>query len=278
MNKNLSVQEIVKMSIDDQKKLLSNICSDDVFDVADALGEKEITWTIGDTVECVIEGDDYIYTWIFPEDSDDSIAISFQIACVEKTQHELSSDLDVDLLAVEFETLIDKPFYFTKNGKPKQIHEDYNMTIIEGKITYNDKAVGSLYMYRLFNDECFYEACDDRSGDLAKIAVTICESQDYVSFDFVEIDEPVLILDKLKVDKEYRGKGIGSLIMANLQDMMETQFGINTIFLLAGAYESKKDSKGKRDSSEYRRQSDKLVEFYSRCGFTHIKDRVMYIN
>ena len=279
MNKNLSVQEIVKMSIDDQKKLLSNICSDDVFDVADALGEKEITWTMGDTVECVIEGDDYIYTWIFPEDSDDAIAVAFDIRCA-KVQHTLSAGLDLELLRVGFEEIVDSPFEFDEDGNAEPMENDFAFSLIEGEIIYDDEKIGSLYFHRMVNDEEFFDACDSESSDLAKIAKTICNNLTDISYPVVDYDDEVLILDKIKIKKEYRGKGIGQLVMSNLQNMMESQFDIRTIFLLAGAFETKKEYADDEDKmhEEFNRRSDKLVEFYSRCGFTHIKNRVMYIN
>ena len=270
MKKNLSAQEIVKMSIDDQKKLLSNICSDDVFDVADALGEKEITWTIGDTVECVIEGDDYIYTWIFPEDSDDAIAIAFDIRCA-KVQHTISAEL---------EEVVDRPFEFNKDGNVEPMENELTFSLIEGKIIYDDETIGSLYFHRIVNDDEFFDVCDAESSDLATIATTICHDLADISYPVVDYDDEVLVLDQIEIKKEYRGKGIGQLVMSNLQNMMESQFDIRTIFLLAGAYEAKKEYADDEDKihDEFNRQSDKLVEFYSRCGFTHIKDRVMYIN
>jgi GNAT superfamily N-acetyltransferase len=273
MKTNLSTEQIVKMSIDDQKKLLSNICADDVFEVADALGEKEITWMIGDEVECVIEYDDYIYTWIFPEDSDDAIATSFDIRCLN-AKHYLSSDIDIDLINIRFDEIVDRPFKFNENGAVELMETDFTFSLIEGEIVYDDEKIGSLYFHRMVNDAEFYDACDSESGDLVQIADNICDDKADISYPFVDYDDEVLILDTIKIENEYRGKGIGQLIMSNLQDMMKSQFNIRTIFLLAGAFELNDEE----TRAEYTAQSDKLVGFYSRCGFTHIKNRVMYIN
>ena len=265
------IAEIVKMPIQEQKKLLSNIDFDVLFVVADVLGNKDVVGEEDGNVMS-IEGSECVYTWEFFNPKNDGISTSVCIRHINEISC-VSSDIDTSKLSITFEKIVDAPFVFV-NDKPEFLYDDAPLTCISGEITYGNQTIGKIRLYEIMNNKMFYESCEEESGDLELIAKTICRGHHYIKSNLVERYKSVLILDNIHVDKEYRGKGIGQLIMSNLQDMMKTQFHIDTIFLVAGAYEFNNDD----TQDEYETQSDKLVGFYNRCGFNLIKNRVMYIN
>ena len=86
--------------------------------------------------------------------------------------------------------------------------------------------------------------------------------------------DTILILDKIEINKNFRGKGIGSSVIRKLLYMMNYQFDSGkAIFLCASDYESA--SKYGFDSEEYIEGTKKLVEFYKKLGFKVVKNNVM---
>ena len=137
--------------------------------------------------------------------------------------------------------------------------------------------IGDFNLYELDNDCNFYDKCDAVSGDIEVVASTICGKRGNVLKKFIPNTtdfDTILILDKITIKKEYRGKGIGSSVIKKLTYMMNYQFGIGkVIFLCASDFESANEYGF--DSVEYKEGTKKLVEFYKKLRFKVVKNNVM---
>ena len=137
--------------------------------------------------------------------------------------------------------------------------------------------IGDFNLYELDNDCNFYDKCDAVSGDIEVVASTICGKRGNVLKKFIPDTtdfDAILILDKITIKKEYRGKGIGSSVIKKLTYMMNYQFGIGkVIFLCASDFESANEYGF--DSVEYKEGTKRLVEFYKKLGFKVVKNNVM---
>ena len=85
----------------------------------------------------------------------------------------------------------------------------------------------------------------------------------------------VYVLDQITIDKEFRNRGIGSVIIKNLLQMINYQFGGrgSTVFLCASDYEAA--AQYGFESSEYEKGKNRLIEFYKKLGFCIVKDNIM---
>lgn len=152
--------------------------------------------------------------------------------------------------------------------------------IISGEIFVDDKCIGIIDGYCLYNDEAFYSKCENLSGDSEVIASVICGDDgcvlDKYLNDVGDCDE-IFILDKIQIDEKYRNKGIGGAILKNLSKMLRYQFDCGSnIFLCASSFEKAQDFGF--DSKEYTKSSKDLVNFYKKFGFKEIAKNVMYFN
>ena len=140
-----------------------------------------------------------------------------------------------------------------------------------------ENQIGYLSLYEFDNDNSFWDKCDLISGDCAIIASTVCGKRGNILKKYIPNVlgfETVLILDKIEINQNFRGNGIGSSVIRNLLYMMNYQFDNGkAIFLCASDYESA-DKYG-FDSEEYREGTKKLVEFYKKLGFKIVKNNVM---
>ena len=149
---------------------------------------------------------------------------------------------------------------------------------IIGKIKdINENQIGYFELYELDNDSSFWDKCDMVSGDCEVIASTICGKRGNILKKYIpDMREwnTILILDKIEINKSFRGNRIGSSVIRKLLYMMNYQFDSGkAIFLCASDYESA-DKYG-FDSNEYKEGTKKLVEFYKKLGFKVIKNNVM---
>jgi GNAT superfamily N-acetyltransferase len=137
--------------------------------------------------------------------------------------------------------------------------------------------IGNFFLYELDNDSSFWDKCDIISGDCEIIASTVCGERGKILKKYIPTVsefETVLVLDKIEINKNFRGNGIGTSVIRKLLYMMNYQFdSCKAIFLCASDYESA-DKYG-FDSEEYREGTKKLVEFYKKLGFKVVKNNVM---
>ena len=137
------------------------------------------------------------------------------------------------------------------------------------------KEIGQLSGYYLYNDNSFFERCNNVSAECSDIAKTICRKSGSVSPKYLSnADDQIFILDRLEVDVDYRGKGIASSILANLSKILRYQFDFgSTIFLCASDYIA-----GKQygfNSTQYNDNMDKLIRLYTKCGYKVIDDNIL---
>lgn len=137
--------------------------------------------------------------------------------------------------------------------------------------------VGKFFLYELDNDNSFWYKCDMISGDCEVIASAICGKRGNVlkkHIPSISDWDTILILDKIEINKNFRGNGIGSSVIRKLLYMMNCQFDSGkVIFLCASDYESA-DKYG-FDSEEYKEGTKKLVEFYKKLGFKVVKNNIL---
>lgn len=146
-----------------------------------------------------------------------------------------------------------------------------------GDICIDNKSIGSIRLYELINDDTFRNQCDSVHGDLATVANVVCGKSGAVlkkylseesSYDYIHI------LDEIRIDKEYRGQGIGSIVIKNLFKMLNYQFESgSTMFLCASDLESAKQYGF--ESEEYEKGKKRLIQFYKRLGFRVVKENIM---
>ena len=146
--------------------------------------------------------------------------------------------------------------------------------------TIEDEAgheIGNFNLYELDNDCNFYNKCDAMSGDIEVVASAICGKRGNVLRKYIpdlSCFDTILILDKIKIKKKYRGKGIGSSVVKKLIYMMNYQFcSGKTLFLCASDFETANEFGF--DSREYKEGTKRLVEFYKKLGFKVVKNNVM---
>ncbi len=178
---------------------------------------------------------------------------------------------------VSFEKINDIVFYFDE-GKFEPYEDDDIAKAIRGEITTEGKKIGEIRLYEAYNDNGFYQMCDNVSEDMGILAGLICDEKGCVSkkYLFNDADEydSIFVLDNITIDEEYRRKGIGSAIVANLQKMLEYKFGFcKIIFLQASNFET--GHKLGFDSKEFIDGNRKLIKFYKRAGFKIAKENVM---
>ena len=154
-------------------------------------------------------------------------------------------------------------------------------TMISGEITIDGKKIGELTGYELYNDYDFYSLCDAVSGDCEVIASAICGKRGYVLKKYLTLPggdfEKIFILDNIKIDKEYRNKGIGSAVLKNLPKMLRYQFGYGSnIFLCASDFESAHNVGFQ--SETYKNGNKRLINYYKKFGYRVVKNNIMVYN
>lgn len=157
---------------------------------------------------------------------------------------------------------------------------DEEPVAINGEILIDDKKIGSILLYDLYNKGNVIDQCDTLSADCEAIAAAICGKSGRILSRYLSGEsqyEPVYILDQIKINKEYRNQGIGSTVIKNLLNMLNYQYGYGrSLFLCASDYES--SSRHGFDSVEYKNGNKRLIRFYKRIGFRVVKDSIMVLN
>ncbi|MCF8021052.1 MAG: hypothetical protein K9L62_16875 [Vallitaleaceae bacterium] len=76
----------------------------------------------------------------------------------------------------------------------------------------------------------------------------------------------------IKIKEEFRNKGIGGIVMKNLQQLLESMMPVEfgAIFLSANTFRKEEDGISDKDYDEL---DERLVKFYSRCGFERIWEK-----
>ncbi len=154
---------------------------------------------------------------------------------------------------------------------------EYEPAKIFGTITnFDEKTIGTLDIYEFENDFDFFNKCDALSDDCFTIAENICSKQGNILKKYLPKNleyNTIFILDKISIDSEYRGKGIGTNVIKHLLQMLNYQLGYGcAIFLCASEYESAE--KYGFDSKEYSDGCKRLKNFYENAGYSKIKNNI----
>ena len=163
-----------------------------------------------------------------------------------------------------------KPFD-TSEGEPSSIW---------GSILVDDKEIGRVLLYEIYNDNDFLYCCDRMSGDCVAIASAVCGKSGAVLKKYLCGEAEynyIYILDQITINSQYRNLGIGSAVVKNLLNMIRYQFNEgSTIFLCASDYEAAHQHGFQ--SEEYREGTNRLIQFYMKLGYRVIKDNIMVYN
>lgn len=163
-----------------------------------------------------------------------------------------------------------KPFD-TSEGEPSSIW---------GSILVDDKEIGQILLYEIYNDNDFLYCCDRMSGDCAAIASAICGKSGAVLKKYLCGEAEynyIYILDQITINSQYRNLGIGSAVVKNLLNMIRYQFNEgSTIFLCASDYEAAHHHGFHSD--EYRKGTQQLIQCYTKLGYRVVKDNIMVYN
>ena len=168
---------------------------------------------------------------------------------------------------------------FTDGNYSPTDSSDEEPVAINGEILIDDKKIGSIRLYELYNEGDVLDQCYSLSADCEAIATAICGKSGRILSRYLSGEsqyEPVYILDQIEINKEYRNQGIGSTIIKNLLNMLNYQYGSGrTLFLCASDYES--SARYGFESDEYKNGEKRLIRFYKRIGFRIVKDNIMVL-
>ena len=155
--------------------------------------------------------------------------------------------------------------------------DEYISDRIHGTIYDGCNEIGFLSMFLFYGDSNFREACDSYNSDLTHVAEAVCTKSGMLKKKYRQSDySKVAILENIYIDKEHRGKGVGSMVLKHLHNMLTYDFhedNIETILLHASAYEAA--SKHGFNADEYRKQTNKLISLYEKAGFKYVQNGVM---
>ena len=142
------------------------------------------------------------------------------------------------------------------------------------------------------DDYTFYEICDCEGADLEPLAASITDRDGNIKESICEFDENLMYIDRIYIEKEYRGVGIASFVIESLNEILQytTELNPNVYILLPKPQE--KDEEGKisnmKDEKEEKICMEKLLKLYKKLGFKKIrntnymikkrKNEIFYIN
>lgn len=142
------------------------------------------------------------------------------------------------------------------------------------------------------DDYTFYEICDCEGADLEPLAASITDRDGNIKESICEFDENLMYIDRIYIEKEYRGVGIASFVIESLNEILQytTELNPNVYILLPKPQE--KDEEGKisnmKDEKEEKICMEKLLRLYKKLEFKKIrntnymikkrKNEIFYIN
>ena len=146
--------------------------------------------------------------------------------------------------------------HFTDGSHSPTDSFDEEPVAINGEILIDDKKIGSILLYELYNKGNVIDQCDSLEPRIVKLSLRLYAGSSgrilsrYLSGESQY--EPVYILDQIEINKEYRNqRDWFELVIENLLNMLNYQWGYGrSLFLCAGDYES--SSRHGFDSEEYK--------------------------
>lgn len=163
------------------------------------------------------------------------------------------------LFESHFEDPVEYPIDFQING------------FIDEEANCPDKFVISLDG-SLFAADCVFEAAEEKKGLYAEMASVICKEdgtvEDKYLFDYFNSTAThgfVCFLNEMRVEKGFRGNRVSSLLLLNIQEILNTYLrqDIVAIFAYVGPFEI-------QDEEDRTRMRSRLMNYYKSLGFRAI--------
>lgn len=125
----------------------------------------------------------------------------------------------------------------------------------------------------------FFDACDMIDQTMCNFAEAITNEEGMIDSDICREWDKIVYLDRIYIESEYRGYGIGTYIINNLLNLFwhYLNFGFNIIILEPVPQEtSEKGSVGEYTGEDFDKKKQVLIEYYRSLGFKFIgKTRYM---
>ena len=146
---------------------------------------------------------------------------------------------------------------------------------IVGEIFVDGEQIGRMTMYELDADINLFDMEYQIPGDSMIIAEHICNNNGTIKNEYVE--DKFVILDNLFIDPEYRNKGYGSLVVKDLLVCLNDAYEhrIDSVILYASMYDF--DDCEEMNLETFNKQSERLIKFYTKAGFSNIGDGIMLL-
>lgn len=125
-------------------------------------------------------------------------------------------------------------------------------------------------------DTDFINICDSISTDLTSMAAEITDKNGDIKDEICDYDENIMYIDRIYIEEKYRGLGIASYVIENLNGILRYTSRIDPHVLVLLPAPQEKDESGSlsevKDENEREKQLNKLLKFYKKLGFKNIKN------
>ena len=134
------------------------------------------------------------------------------------------------------------------------------------------KLTGNFFESEIMMDDIsFYSLCDSISTDLEHMASAIVAEDEFIKDDICEYDENLMYIDRIYIEENYRGLGIGSYVINSLNDILEYSVNLSpeVLILLPAPQEIGEDGllQEIRDKKIKEQEEKKLLKLYKKLGF-----------
>lgn len=119
----------------------------------------------------------------------------------------------------------------------------------------------------------FFELCDSVSQDLCDMASAVINKRGLLKKHVLAPDEQMVYLDRIYIKPDYRNLGIGRYIMDEIGELLNYFCQLSPdVMVIVPSPQAEIDGQitSIKDNKEYREKKNKLVEYYTSCGFEKI--------
>ena len=139
------------------------------------------------------------------------------------------------------------------------------------------KLKGNYFESEMLIDDCsFYEICDCEGADLEPLAAVITDSEGYIKESICKYNENLMYIDRIYIEKEYRGAGIATFVIESLNELLQYTIDLNPNVYILLPKPQEKDNKGDVHNIEDQIQKEifmqKLIKLYKKLGFKKIRN------
>ena len=120
----------------------------------------------------------------------------------------------------------------------------------------------------------FYDLCDSISSDLEMMASAIIDEHEEVREEFCGFDENLMYIDRVYVEEKYRGLGIASYIIENINKILKYSINLSPQVLILLPMPQEKSEEGllseMKNEQEKKIHKSNLIKLYKGLGFDKI--------